>query len=206
MAVAAAPAMISLKALWVLLLPFVGAVRAAREGRSDLGLLEVEHSTEVHTLGQQTQQEMQQTEQTKQAQQTHLMSLGHVANSAAAGELLVFRMLTGQSKKDLWTQGMAGYNVSRTLDAYHIDSAMKLKQAIGAATDTKCMGSLLFDSAHRCHKAFPIYDLMLTTWLVLLLAVMTSYFCCGCCCGLMNGSVKTCDFRMGKTGQGTSQW
>ncbi|CAE7612468.1 unnamed protein product [Symbiodinium sp. CCMP2456] len=143
--------LVTVKGVWILLLPLVDAVRAAREGRADVGLLELDHhhaEEEMHTNLQ---------------QQTHLTSLEHVANSAAAGELLIFRMLTGQPKQDLWTNGLAGYNVSRTLDAYHINSAGKLHEAVAAAADTRCMGRLLLDSEHRCHKAFPVYDLMLTT-------------------------------------------
>ncbi|CAE7630752.1 unnamed protein product [Symbiodinium microadriaticum] len=157
------------------------------QGRADVGLLELEHH---HAEEQMQQEEMH----TNLQQQTHLTSLEHVANSAAAGELLIFRMLTGQPKQDLWTKGLAGYNVSRTLDAYHINSAGKLHQAVAAAADTRCMGRLLLDSEHRCHKAFPVYDLMLTTLLVML---MTSLVCCGCCCGpFCHGPVKTYSLRI----------
>ncbi|CAL1164759.1 unnamed protein product [Cladocopium goreaui] len=146
------------QAFWMLL-PLVGAVRAAREARADLsqGILEVD---------------------SHRKQQMKLDSLQHVVDTAAAGELLVWRRLTGQPAQDLWTTGLEGYDVSRTLDAYQIDSTAKFREAVGAAVDFECFGAVL-DPLHRCHKAFPIYDLMLTATMMLLCA---SGMCACCFC------------------------
>eukprot|EP00434_Breviolum_minutum_P044471 symbB.v1.2.039724.t2/scaffold6748.1/size16979/1 len=137
------------QAFWMLL-PLVGAARAAREARSDLGLgtLDLERP---------------------QLQQMNLNNLQHVVNSAAAGEMLVWRRLTGQSTQDLWTSGLEGYDVSKTLDAYQIDSALKLRKAVGAAMEYECFSAVL-DPLHRCHKAFPIYDFLITMTFLTLIA------------------------------------
>lgn len=68
--------------------------------------------------------------------------LRHVANSAAAGETLVWRRLMGQPTEDLWAAGIEGwgsswpqgseplrYDVSRTLEVYEINSVAKLREA-----------------------------------------------------------------------------
>ncbi|CAK9102258.1 Uncharacterized protein SCF082_LOCUS47798 [Durusdinium trenchii] len=138
-----------------LLLPLVGAARAAREARADLGILEVERP---------------------RLQEMKLDSLQQVINSAAAGETLLWRRLTGQPTQDLWTSGLEGYDVSRTLEAYQIDSTAKLRQAMGAAVQLECFGAVL-DPLHRCHKAFPIYDFVLTAMLITLFASAM----CACC-------------------------
>eukprot|EP00913_Durusdinium_trenchii_P018246 g17143.t1 len=118
-----------------LLLPLVGAARAAREARADLGILEVERP---------------------RLQEMKLDSLQQVINSAAAGETLLWRRLTGQPTQD---------RPLRTLEAYQIDSTAKLRQAMGAAVQLECFGAVL-DPLHRCHKAFPIYDFVLTAMLI----------------------------------------
>ena len=93
----------------------------------------------------------------------------------------------GQPTEDLWAAGIEGwgsswpqgseplrYDVSRTLEVYEINSVAKLREArrnfrlstgaeaLSAASEVECLSSVL-DPVHRCHKAFPIYDLLLTS-------------------------------------------
>eukprot|EP00438_Fugacium_kawagutii_P019505 Skav235638 [mRNA] locus=scaffold358:468094:473555:- [translate_table: standard] len=65
------------------------------------------------------------------------------------------------------------YDVSPTLAVYQIDSTSKFREAMGAAVDSECFSAVL-DPLHRCHKAFPIYDFMLTATMVMLFASVMS--------------------------------
>mmetsp|Transcript_17240 Transcript_17240/g.30232 ORF Transcript_17240/g.30232 Transcript_17240/m.30232 type:complete len:187 (+) Transcript_17240:75-635(+) len=169
------------------LLPFVQAVRAAREARGELAeSLDVEHEL------------LQTRSHSKHLQLSRMQQASHWMNVAAEGELVLLQVLTGQELPQD-TSGTSQQDISRTLEVYRLDSWDKLQEALKTAVDPECLGGLTLDDSHRCHKAFPIYDVALTIPILLIVTSVMMCLCfgwecyaeCCCCCCCRNKGIKT---------------